>query len=275
VNIHYIPLVRVMRDLHDLPRGYERFQQYLDTVLREDRSDVELLPLLAMNPMGREHVSAHLDELLAIDADSVAAAALLNLEPELADVPGDYRAGLVVVDDVRGGWTNRYDYEMRFRFGVDRLKGRPTRRNWIIGLLFVSEEVSAERVRQAIRAATLRIAYVHRHGHAATLRQMLAQEGWTMARAGCTEPALDADDLAYTREVLTPFLESEDLPTQMVCLLGLPASRSQSLGRPRPGAGGHQSNGTHMNDALPEVGEGAFLRAAYFEAEAAPARGGV
>ena len=43
-----------------------------------------------------------------------------------------------------------------------------------------------------------------------TLREMLAQEGQVMARAGCAGPVLDEEDIAYTRAVLTPFLDAAD-----------------------------------------------------------------
>ena len=41
-----------------------------------------------------------------------------------------------------------------------------------------------------------------------------------MAAAGCTAPTLDAKDLAYTREVLAPFLDADDMRTAIECLFG-------------------------------------------------------
>ena len=41
-----------------------------------------------------------------------------------------------------------------------------------------------------------RAAHIKRHGFAQTLREMLAQEGYATAMAGCTGPALDAEKLA-------------------------------------------------------------------------------
>ena len=41
-----------------------------------------------------------------------------------------------------------------------------------------------------------------------------------MAMAGCTTPVLDADDIACTREVLTPFLDATDMRTAIECLFG-------------------------------------------------------
>jgi hypothetical protein len=47
-----------------------------------------------------------------------------------------------------------------------------------------------------------------------------------MAAAGCAWPELDADDIAYTREVLIPFLDVEDKRTVIECLFGDAAGRT-------------------------------------------------
>jgi hypothetical protein len=36
----------------------------------------------------------------------------------MADVPGEFKGGLVVADDLMGAGTNRDDYEFIFRFGA-------------------------------------------------------------------------------------------------------------------------------------------------------------
>jgi hypothetical protein len=81
-------------------------------------------------------------------------------------------------------------------------------------------------VREAVLTAVYRIAYIQRHGPARTLRDMLTQEGEVMAMAGCTGPTLDADDIAYTREVLVPYLDATDMRTAIECLFGDAAGRT-------------------------------------------------
>src|SRR5207237_7554307 len=119
------------RELHDIPRGRppdfngrKRFRQYLRTIFPDDETRDQLLPLLHMNPMGKDHVTALLDALLALDADAVGARAAAEAAAELADVPGDCKVGLVVADDLAGGWTNRYANEFTHRFGPDHLRAR-------------------------------------------------------------------------------------------------------------------------------------------------------
>jgi hypothetical protein len=49
-----VPLLQLQRELHRIPRGMDRFRQYLRVMLNDDRSDVRLPPLGIMNPMGKE-----------------------------------------------------------------------------------------------------------------------------------------------------------------------------------------------------------------------------
>jgi hypothetical protein len=230
MNLDYVPLLAVQRDLYRLPRGMDRFRQYLRTILSAEHDDVDFPPLVAVNPMAKEPVAALLDELLALDADGVAARAAIAAAAELGAVGGDFKAALVVVDDAGGGWTNRYACEYTLRLVCHP----PGKRFWVTGVLWSSEPASGRGVRETMRAAVYRTAHALRHGTARTLRQMLAQEGYALAHAGCTAPALDADDLAYTREVLTPLLDAEaDLPTAVACLFGDAAART--LGFPPQG----------------------------------------
>src|SRR5262245_26188204 len=117
MQITLVRSLQAQRDLHDLPRGMERFQAYL--ALMTGGTKEMLLPLSLLNPMGKEHVAATLDALLAIDAEAVAEEAVADARRRLADVPGELRVALVVVDDVGGGWTDRYLTETRHRFEGD------------------------------------------------------------------------------------------------------------------------------------------------------------
>ena len=124
MNLEYVPLLHVQRELQGLPRNYERFQQYLRTMKNEYGDDGMLVPLLAANPMAKDHVTAFLDALLVLGADKIAADAVEEASATLADVSGEANVALVVADDFMGGWTNRYDYEYQLRFQVG---GSPAR----------------------------------------------------------------------------------------------------------------------------------------------------
>ena len=168
MNLDYVPLLRVMRELHSIPRGQpphfnamKRFRQYLRTIFPKDKNADQLIPLIAMNPMGKEHVTALLDAYLAMDGDGIGARAAAEAAAGLADVPGDFKVGLVVADDLLGGGTNRYDYEFTFRFGPDHFRGRRSppklprslKDLWLAGLLWSSEAPTERAVREAILTA--------------------------------------------------------------------------------------------------------------------------
>jgi hypothetical protein len=241
VKLDYTPLLEIQRDIQGMPKGLERFRHYLRTIWNCYEADFELIPLMLANPMGKDHVTALLDELLALGADQIAADAAAQASTRLADVPGEFKAAIVVADDLKGGWTNRYDWEFTLRIGAHHLAGRdhpvkPVKMQppkwskfvWIFGAFWSSEPASERAVQEAMLTAAYRFAFVHRHGIAHTLRDMLFQEGHVMSTAGCTAPVLDEDDIAYTREVLEPHLDATDKRTCIECLFGDKAG--QTLG---------------------------------------------
>jgi hypothetical protein len=191
--------------------------------------DLNLPPLVAMNPMGKEHLPALLDALLAFDADTVVARAVTEAKPQLADVPGEFKIGLAIADDLRGGWTNRYSTEFSLLFETKPIH----KRKWLSAILWSSETPSVETTRETTLTTIFRAAYIQQHGFALTLREMLAQEGYAMAMAHCTQPRLDDADLAFTRDIIAPYLEAKDRPTVMACLFGDVAAHN--LGYPPQG----------------------------------------
>ena len=108
MNIEFVPLLQIQRDLYSIPRGPERFGAYLKTMVNSDATDLRLPPLVAMNPMGKDHVPALLDGLMALDAEATASRSCAKAASQLATAPGNFKLGLVVADDLMGGWTNRY-----------------------------------------------------------------------------------------------------------------------------------------------------------------------
>lgn len=220
MTIEFVPLLQIQRDLYELPRGRERFEAYLRTMIDPRTGDLSL-PLVPMNPMGREHVPALLDSYIACTADEKAEQAVAAVSGRYAEVAATFRVGLVIADDLKGGWTNRFAAEFGHRVETRAFH----RRGWLLGILWTSE---APRVELAVDEALMAVhrgAYIERHGYACTLGHMLAQEGFAAAAAGCTAPALETDDLLYTREALTPLLEASDRPTVFAALFGDAAAR--------------------------------------------------
>jgi hypothetical protein len=228
VTLSFLPLLHVQRELYAVPRGMERFREYIRTMVDAETGDLAL-PLVAMNPMGKGHVPALIDEYLALDAERVAAEATAGAAPSVSGGTASYQVCLVVSDDLKGGWTNRYASEFSHRIEGAAI----SRRGWLVGLLWTSEPPSAAAVREAVLTSIYRAHYLQTHKPPRTLGEMLAQEGYAAARAGCTAPALDAEDLEYTRGVITPHLQATDRATVMACLYGDPAAHA--LGYPPQG----------------------------------------
>jgi hypothetical protein len=222
MQLEYVPLLKIQRELYGIPRGFERFRAYLETMIDAETRDLALPPLVAMNPMGKDHVTALLDALIAFDAESVAARAVAEAASKLTKVPGEFKIGLAVSDDLKGGWTNRYASEFSLCFEMKPI----LKRGWLSAVLWTSETPSIQTTRETVLKTVYRAAYIQQHGLARTLREMLAQEGYALAMADCTLPALDDDDLAYTREIITPHLDVKDRPTVMTCLFGDVAAHS-------------------------------------------------
>jgi hypothetical protein len=249
MNLTYVPLLQEERDLYRRPRDYKRFKAYLHMTLDFATQRVRL-PTLGMNPMAKEHVGAFLDALLALDAEAVGEQAMREAAPHLTHIPGSYRVALVVCDDVAGGWTNRYSCEYANRVCAPPTPGQ-SYIDWLGVVLWVGDPPTAQMVREQVLTTLYRMAYIHEHGHAGTLRELMAQEGQVMARAGLTHPSLDAEDLEYTRWVLEPLLDAAEMRTAVQCLFGDAAGRT--LGFPPLGLSPWAGLALALHDARSRV----------------------
>src|SRR5437899_9620059 len=115
MNITYVPVLSILRDLYLQPRGMRRFRQYIAT-LTGGTQDV-VLPIGVANPMAKEHAVAKIDELLALGAETIGAAAAASANERLERIPlafssasaagtaaeGEIKASVVLADDVGGG----------------------------------------------------------------------------------------------------------------------------------------------------------------------------
>jgi hypothetical protein len=246
MEVSVLHLLAIQRDLYAMPRGMDRFRAYIATMT--GGTDDLVLPLASMNPMGREHVAAMIDELLRMDAEAVAEAAATEASARLAQVPGQLAVGLVATDDAHGGWTNRYFTEMVLRFETAQL----LRRGWAVVPLWTSEAWSPARVHEDVLAAVYRAAFQQEHGQPQTLGDMLAQEGWAARFAGATQPMLEPGDLDYTRKVLEPYRHASDYPTVFACLYGDEAARS--VGYPPRGLSARAGFALARAEALAQPG---------------------
>jgi hypothetical protein len=220
MKLEFVRLLGVQRELYRVPRGRERFLKYLDAMLDPETGELRL-PLSAMNPMADDHVPRFLDLLEAMRVEEVAERAAAETVAVLEAEPGDYKIGLVVVDDFGGRWTNRATTELA-HFSEEFAMHE---RGWITGMLWTSETYGLPEIEEEIRVSIHRTAYAAKRGAAHTLREILLQEGHALRMAGARNPALEPGALVRTRETLAPLLDRSDPPTLVAALFGDPAAR--------------------------------------------------
>lgn len=217
MELELLPLLHVQRELYVMPRSMDRFRVYLKQMVGSSEDDIDLPPLVLMNPMGKEHCLEAVDHLLAIGAETVAAQALHEARVKLTDVAGAFKVSLVVADDRMGGWTNRTFTGFAARFPT---KDALTKRPFITVPCWTSETWIADDAHRQTLAQVRRVAFVMQHGTPITLRERMTQESEALAFAGLTTLALTNDELVYSREVIAPHLDATDQPAVFACLFG-------------------------------------------------------
>jgi hypothetical protein len=230
MRITYLPVLPILRDLYLQPRDMQRFRTYVAT-LTAGTDDV-VVPIGVANPMAKEHAVARIDELLALGADELAAAATASAQDRLGRVPlnVEIKATLVLADDVGGGWTNRYTTEASVRFPSRGALKRP----FATALAWTSALPTPAQIREEVLAAIYRVAYQQCFGLPTTLGAMLDQEGCAGVFAG-TRPGLAGADLEAARLIIAGCGKSPPYGEIFACLYGDAAAAElgyQPLGLP-------------------------------------------
>ncbi|MEF2280137.1 hypothetical protein V3W47_17735 [Deinococcus sp. YIM 134068] len=223
LSVH--PVLRELRALYDVEGVMARFRAYVSLI----HSGPEFLPLGAFSPMGKRQAE-YLDALISLDAEGIAAQACEDMVRRLHTSPDCLRLLLVVVDEPRNGWTQRWltDAEWRFQGKYDGLpQDRPAVGfdRWVTVQLWTDSPVSFQAVFSEVCGSVVRALRQRRLGLPITLRDHLTQEGEAARFAG-EHIHINAEELAYTREVLCPHLDSTHWPTIFAALYGDEAARA-------------------------------------------------
>jgi hypothetical protein len=225
------PVLQACRDIYDLDGVMERYNAYVHFMTQ---ARGEFLPLGSFSPMGKRQKD-FLDGLLEKNAE---AHALETAQTALSEIKTSqiYRLALVVVDEPRNGWTQRYltDAEWRFSPPHSIPKNNIARvpdATWIPVQLWTTEFQGTDRapnleyVCQETRAALARAKYQQKNGLPTSLESMLRQEAFVLRFSGEPIP-MSPDDLEYTKAVLEPHLKSTHHPTNFAALYGDQAAKS-------------------------------------------------
>ncbi len=226
----YIPLLHHLEALYQMPRNIERFERYVRSFLNESGEDVDIPPLVVANPMAKEHALGYVRGLLEMGAEEIAKAATQEAESRLPKA--DLKVSLMVLDDAKGGWTNRYTTVSGLWSLEQRALERWKRSAWVTVGCWTSEVPTVQHIRQQTLTSLYQATWAMTKPLPKTLREILVYEGQALAFAG-VEQWLDGEELRYTRAVLEPHLESTQHPVLIVALQGDAAAKS--LGYPALG----------------------------------------
>jgi hypothetical protein len=213
-----LALLRILaqqRALYDQPRDMARFRSYLAQMT--GGTDDIALPIVGMNPMGKDKAKAAYDALLAIGAEDAAEAALKGAERRLAEVPGELKVALVVQDDLEGAWS-----QPAFVQAQAWQSNAMAKRGFAAAHFLTSQApFTATQVQQEVLAEVFRIAWMVARGRApATLAEVVEQQGHALAFAGAP-PWLPEAQVAAARERLAPHLQAKaDWPECMAAMFG-------------------------------------------------------
>jgi len=226
VHLTVRPILAELRALYDVGERntLERFWAYKRLMV----DGPELLPLGDFSPMG-ERQPPYLDDLLKLGAEGLATELARQIESELNDVRAEFQLMLVVADQARNGWTQRWLTDAAWRFGAQQPLPPPADHRWITVQLWTHVPPTTEYLASQVRGAVMRAVWRARHGDPVTLDDMLAQEGAAL-RFGhelfAGQPLrLEPDELSYTRQVVDPLRGSDHWPTCFAALYGDEAAR--------------------------------------------------
>ncbi len=166
------PLLATQAALLVGPTDGDRFQRYLGTMVGAS-DDVEL-PLMSLNPMGGPSLRQQILDWDAAGAERVLAETATAIGSSL-DKHGYHLAakvGLVMSDDLAGGWTDRADHDMKGRFE----QGPLLKRGWVVVPLWSSEPVDLEVLSDRARAQLARAAIIARDGPPESLGEHILLE---------------------------------------------------------------------------------------------------
>ena len=125
--------------------------------------------------MAKEHVSEKLRELRALNAEAIMCENISTIKYQKNTT---FKVVLNVLDDLKGGWTNRFtsDYQSKFK-----LSGFLSR-NFIVPVFWSSEHYSKELIQERTLEYCYRSIYWLEHNKPITLRDHLLQEKFVCDR---------------------------------------------------------------------------------------------
>lgn len=214
MRVSVIPVLELQLEIYESYDRMDRYALYQQTMKGDnDKVPGRRPPLGAFSPMGKFQPD-YLTKLINIEAEKVAAEEASKVAIELSDLPDRFDLAVVVVDDKPNGWTPRFlaDAESRFLNKYDDLSDPLDESDrWVSVQLWTFEEPTVAYIQTEVRAAIYRASFRRVFGPPVTLDDVLKQEGNARRFAG-DEPTLDAEEIAYSAQVIKPLRKSDSYP---------------------------------------------------------------
>lgn len=223
----------------------ERFAAYVARVEHE-------FGLVGYNPMAGPPAAAAVEALMALDAESLMAAAARDVAAKCA-----FRDAitLAIVVASPGMWTDRLATEVQLRTLGMR---KPAH-----GLVYLwTGDLHDERsIRRESAAEAVRVIWTSIHGSASTVRDVLAREGLAYALAGTPYGSSSGEDAAAVTDAVSVLADSTSISDITAVLYGDPACAAH--GWPELGIAehaGYQSAIARAEEGIKALGAPAAVR---------------
>jgi hypothetical protein len=218
IQFELLPTIDMMVDLYEKPRDATRFQAYLKLLQGDTKGDLAM-PISGFNPMAKPHLLEKLTELKAIQAEIIVQKTLFDLNRTLKPAPKSpvFKVALNVLDDAKGGWTNRFTSDYDSKFKINAL----VKRQFCTPIFWSSEPYNAHLVRERTLECAFRAVYWLNHSKPSSLKEHVEQEKFA-AQKNCIVFAKSADFYAK-------YCESDSYHVIFNFLYGDEASESLGL----------------------------------------------
>lgn len=172
-----LPILDRMIEFYEMPIGETRFKSYISMLEGETKGNLSI-PIGAYNPMAKDHV---LEQLLVLKEMNVEAAMNDELKKLNLKLPNQisnshFKVALNLVDDLKGGWTNKFstDYDLPFKLSPYLKRG------FCISYIWTSEQHSTELVVNRTLQSVYRTIYRLSQSQPNTLLQHVKQEDFVL-----------------------------------------------------------------------------------------------
>jgi hypothetical protein len=194
MTFEILPVIDIMLDMYDKPRSVERFQTYLTTLQGTTKGEL-VLPIVGFNPMAREHIQAKLLQLKALKAEQYMTDVLQDLPHHLRKHHSNrhFKVALNLLDDLHGGWTNRFTSDFDSKFKISGLVNR----NFCTPFFWASEAITKETIQERTLEYVWRSIYWVSNRKPIRLKDYVAQETFvaTNVRKKSNQPKSDFKNL--------------------------------------------------------------------------------